>query len=63
MINDKFGHAAGDLALKFIAEALQRYSQGSDYAFRIGGEEFLLLLVDTDVNRAMKIRRKYSPIY
>jgi diguanylate cyclase (GGDEF) domain len=55
MINDKFGHAAGDLALKFIAEALQRYSQGSDYAFRIGGEEFLLLLVDTGVNRAMKI--------
>ncbi|UIJ76738.1 diguanylate cyclase [Acinetobacter sp. SH20PTE14] len=55
MINDKFGHAAGDLALKFIAEALQRYSQGSDYAFRIGGEEFLLLLVDTNVNRAMKV--------
>ncbi|CAB1214609.1 Diguanylate cyclase DosC [Acinetobacter bouvetii] len=54
-INDKFGHAAGDLALKFIAEALQRYSQGSDYAFRIGGEEFLLLLVDTELCRAMTI--------
>lgn len=54
-INDKFGHAAGDLALKFIAEALQRFSQGSDYAFRIGGEEFLLLLVDTEIDRAMSI--------
>ena len=54
-IKDKFGHAAGDLALKFIAEALQRYSKGSDYAFRIGGEEFLLLLVDTDLVRAMSI--------
>lgn len=61
-INDKFGHAAGDLALKFIAEALQKYSQGSDYAFRIGGEEFLLLLVDTDKQRALSIAesiRKY----
>lgn len=61
-INDKFGHAAGDLALKFIAEALQKYSQGSDYAFRVGGEEFLLLLVDTDVKRALNIAesiRKY----
>ncbi len=54
-INDKFGHAAGDLALKFIAEALQKYSQGSDYAFRVGGEEFLLLLVDTDLERAISV--------
>lgn len=54
-INDKFGHAAGDLALVFIAEALQKYSQGSDYAFRVGGEEFLLLLVDTDSHRAINI--------
>ena len=54
-INDKFGHTAGDVALKFIAEALQRYSQGSDYAFRLGGEEFLLLLVDADEKRTRHI--------
>lgn len=54
-VNDKFGHAAGDLALKFIAESLQKYSQGSDYAFRIGGEEFLLLLVDTDRRGALAV--------
>ena len=61
-INDKFGHTAGDLAIKFIAEALQKYSQGSDYAFRVGGEEFLLLLVDTDEKRALNVAesvRKY----
>src|SRR5690606_39623076 len=54
--------SAGDLALKFIAEALHKYSQGSDYAFRVGGEEFLLLLVDTDKQRALSIAesiRKY----
>ncbi|WP_347454977.1 diguanylate cyclase [Acinetobacter thermotolerans] len=54
-INDKFGHAAGDLALKCISENIQKYSRGSDYAFRVGGEEFLLLLVDTDQQRALGI--------
>ena len=53
-INDIYGHSAGDLALKFISETLQKNSKGSDYAFRIGGEEFLLLLVDTDVEAARK---------
>lgn len=54
-INDKFGHAAGDLALQFISEVLLESIKGSDYAFRIGGEEFLLLLVDSDLIRAKEI--------
>ena len=32
-----------------------QYTKGSDYAFRIGGEEFLLLQVDTNVERAVKV--------
>ncbi len=51
-VNDRYGHVGGDMALKFIAETLQKFSKGSDYAFRIGGEEFLLLLVDSDLSRA-----------
>lgn len=54
-INDKFGHAAGDLALQFLAEVLLECTKGSDYAFRIGGEEFLLLLVDSDLSRAQSV--------
>lgn len=54
-INDRYGHAAGDLALQFMAEVLLESSKGSDYAFRVGGEEFLLLLVDSDWNRAQMI--------
>ncbi|WP_374570713.1 diguanylate cyclase [Acinetobacter sp.] len=54
-INDKHGHAAGDLALQFIGEVLLECVRGSDYAFRIGGEEFLLLLVDSDLSRAQEI--------
>ena len=54
-INDKFGHAAGDSALQFIGEVLLDSIKGSDYAFRVGGEEFLLLLVDSDLVRAQEI--------
>ncbi len=57
-INDRFGHAAGDSALKFIGEVLLDCIRGSDYAFRLGGEEFLLLLVDSDLDRAQEIAEK-----
>lgn len=54
-INDHYGHAAGDEALQFLADSILQYTKGSDYAFRIGGEEFLLLQVDTNVERALKV--------
>ena len=54
-INDRYGHAAGDLALKLIGEILQKNSKGSDYAFRTGGEEFLVLLVNTDLKAAQQV--------
>lgn len=55
LVNDRFGHTAGDTALKYIADTLMKYSKGSDYAFRVGGEEFLVLLVDTDITRSKVI--------
>lgn len=54
-INDRYGHAAGDLALQFLAEVILEHAKGSDYAFRVGGEEFLLLQVDNDISRAKTI--------
>ncbi len=54
-INDRYGHAAGDDALQFLADVILQYAKGSDYAFRIGGEEFLLLQVDTTIDRALVV--------
>ena len=43
-INDTFGHAAGDACLVEFAALLKRNSRTSDFIFRMGGEEFLILI-------------------
>jgi diguanylate cyclase (GGDEF)-like protein len=46
-INDQFGHAKGDSVLKGIVSLIAKRSRKLDLLFRIGGEEFMLLLPDT----------------
>ncbi|MDT8398466.1 MAG: diguanylate cyclase [Pseudomonadales bacterium] len=53
-INDTFGHAAGDIVLREAAETLRSSARRGDSACRIGGEEFLVICPDTDINAAMK---------
>lgn len=48
LINDSFGHKAGDEALVFVAELLVRGVRSSDYVARIGGDEFGILLEHAD---------------
>ncbi|MET0293403.1 MAG: GGDEF domain-containing protein [Phenylobacterium sp.] len=47
-INDRFGHAAGDAALKGVAERLAANVRESDVAARVGGDEFAVILVQAD---------------
>lgn len=54
-INDQYGHAVGDSVLKHISSIILKYTRASDYAFRIGGEEFLLLQIDCDEKAAHNI--------
>src|SRR5438874_1874575 len=51
-LNDRFGHAAGDLALKRFGEIASSASRRIDAVARIGGEEFALLLPDTEQHAA-----------
>ena len=47
-VNDTYGHDAGDLVLKEFSDRFRRYTRGSDLACRLGGEEFLIIMPDTD---------------
>ena len=51
-INDIYGHDVGDKTLKLFANWLYEHVRNSDYVFRYGGEEFLLLLVETTLSQA-----------
>jgi diguanylate cyclase (GGDEF)-like protein len=49
-LNDKHGHLVGDEALKILADALRENSRSIDVASRMSGDEFVLLLPDTEKN-------------
>ena len=51
-INDSYGHNTGDMALKSVAAVIYEYIRSSDYVFRYGGEEFMILLVESEVSQA-----------
>src|SRR5918911_1246430 len=57
-VNDTYGHAAGDLALQQIAGILREAVRRSDTVFRYGGEEFLVLLPETDLDGAVALGEK-----
>ncbi len=55
-LNDTFGHQAGDQALRLVADCLARNIRQSDFAARIGGDEFAILLVDCADHEAVSER-------
>jgi len=57
-INDTYGHAGGDIALKIIAEIANEYVRNNDILGRIGGEEFLVILPSTSAKQAYELAEK-----
>jgi two-component system cell cycle response regulator len=58
MINDTFGHQAGDLALSMIGKVLLENSRKENIVSRYGGEEFAVLLINTRLETALKIAER-----
>ena len=58
MVNDTYGHDAGDAVLKALSKVLTQSVRASDYVIRYGGEEFLILLQDTTGDGAVDVAEK-----
>ena len=54
-VNDTYGHDAGDNVLREFAQRFRRNTRGIDLACRLGGEEFVIIMPDTDLARAIQV--------
>ena len=57
-VNDTYGHSSGDAALKSVAQSITDTMRRSDIAFRYGGEEFTLILSNTDIEAARLVAER-----
>ena len=58
LINDRFGHPVGDEVLRQLADRIRSALRKSDLAFRIGGEEFAVLLTETSLKGGAEVANK-----
>jgi len=57
-INDKYGHSVGDLALQSMVECAEKSVRISDMMFRYGGEEFVIVLPETDESGVLRLAKR-----
>lgn len=62
-INDCYGHLEGDKVLQNLAEVIRRCLRRSDSAYRYGGEEFVVLLPETDMAAAMALAERLRSMF
>lgn len=60
LTNDAFGHIAGDRLLKTVAHTMQKMSRSDDIISRIGGDEFVILLPQTEIHEAKELAKRIN---
>lgn len=58
-LNDQFGHQTGDKVIEMVAKHLLRQSRRTDVLFRYGGEEFLVILPNTNATQALHLAENW----
>ncbi len=61
-INDTYGHDKGDRVLKLIASLMNQHTRDTDICVRWGGEEFMILAINTDLENSIKLAEHFRSI-
>src|SRR5882672_7143963 len=62
MINDKYGHPAGDMVLRKFASHISHAIRATDFAARMGGDEFLLVLPECSLKQLQLVLSRLGPL-
>jgi diguanylate cyclase (GGDEF)-like protein/PAS domain S-box-containing protein len=61
--NDNYGHQEGDNILRLVGESMNAMLRSTDYAFRVGGDEFAFLMVETDLEHGAQALERFRTIF
>lgn len=62
-VNDTYDHSAGDLYLKIFSDSVTEHIRDNDYAFRVGGDEFIIIFDGCDKDVARKILKRVEKLF
>lgn len=57
-VNDRYGHAIGDVLLADIAVILKKYTRSKDIVIRWGGDEFVIIFAEISLKNALEVMEK-----
>ena len=63
IVNDQYGHKAGDNVLKYIAGSLLHMTRGSDVVARFAGDEFVIILPGTLLSKAAELANRLKSFF